>query len=328
MTKFSVCVASVRPTTLPATIRSIRAQTQSDWELIVVGQGTDRRLPDVVAAAAAEDRRIRYLHLEQRGLARARNAALRIASGEIIAMTDDDCEARADWLDSLARYFDRDPLTGLIGGSIVKPRATRFPGVCLSWIPPEAMSDPADNDPQGCCWFGANVAFRRSVVDRVGDFDPYLGAGAVFPSADDVDYRLRVHAHAIRMRSTPTAVVYHTDGFRYGWKAVWRYLKDTARGDGALGAKLTMLGDPRGRFWPWTSRRDWLMGRLRSGKAYRLPFDLLALAHIRRAYRTCLREYRLDPAGQVLQRSVSARAADAEPPSQPARPAQDLAKLL
>ena len=53
---FSVCICSVRPSTLPVAIASIRAQTARDWQLIVVGQGTDQRLHAVGAAAArAED---------------------------------------------------------------------------------------------------------------------------------------------------------------------------------------------------------------------------------------------------------------------------------
>lgn len=306
--KFSVCVASVRPTTLPMTIQSIRAQTLPDWELIIVGQGPDPQLPALGAAAASEDRRIRYLHLEQRGLSRARNAALRVARGDVIAMTDDDCEARRDWLESLARYFECDPLTGVVGGSVIAPPTHGFPSVCLNWTPSDTVYDPLVDGPRapaGWCWFGANFALRPAIFERMGDFDEYLGAGAEFPSAEDVDYRLRLERSGIRMRSTPHAVVYHTYGRRSGWKALWGYWRNTFTGDGALGAKLTMLGDPRGRHWPWQSTRDWLATRLQSGRSYRLAFDLLCRRYVRHAYRECLADYELDPQRRVLRRRLA-----------------------
>lgn len=314
--KVSVCVASVRAPAVQATIRSIRAQTLDDWELIVVGQGADSGLPAAVAEAAGDDHRIRYLHIEQRGASRARNAAIRAAGADLIALIDDDCEAQADWLATLASCFDREADTGVVGGSIVAPASHHFPSACLHWIPTEALYDPVEHGPRapsGWCWFGANVAVRRSVLDRIGEFDECLGPGAVFPGANDVDYRLRLEADGVRMRSTPRAVVYHTYGRRSGWNAVWRYFRDIARADAALGAKLTMLGDPRGRSWPWASRRDWVDTRIRTGRPYRLLSDLLCAGHARRAYRECLSDYQLDPQRHVLQRKQASAVRDQAP---------------
>ena len=70
MTTFSVCLPATRPSSVGAAIRSIQAQTFSDWELIVVGQGDDRELRAAVAANWWDDR-VRYLHIARRGSSRA-----------------------------------------------------------------------------------------------------------------------------------------------------------------------------------------------------------------------------------------------------------------
>jgi len=68
--KFTVCVPTVRPTTLRRTVQSILAQTWPEWELLVIGQGQDADLGQAGNQLAALDSRIRYIHLDQKGLSR------------------------------------------------------------------------------------------------------------------------------------------------------------------------------------------------------------------------------------------------------------------
>src|SRR5438105_15951698 len=123
--KFSVCIGSVRATTVGPAIESIRRQTWTDWELIVVGQGPDPALRHVGEEAARADTRVRYVHLERRGVSLARNVAVRQATGDIIAITDDDCEARPDWLATLADCFAAEPDVDVVGGALVAPATHR-----------------------------------------------------------------------------------------------------------------------------------------------------------------------------------------------------------
>ena len=53
-------------------------------------------------------------------------------------------------------------------------------------------------------------------------------------------------ASKIKMGSTPSAIVTHTHGYRYGIKAVIQHSRNYASGNGALAAKMTLMGDPRG----------------------------------------------------------------------------------
>lgn len=74
-----------------ATIRSVRDQSFTNWELIVADDSSPDATREVVAAQAASDPRVRLLALPQNGgPARARNAALEAASGRWIAFLDSD----------------------------------------------------------------------------------------------------------------------------------------------------------------------------------------------------------------------------------------------
>ena len=75
---------------LPRCIDSILAQTFTDFELILVNDGTKDGCPAIMQRYADQDARIRQVHKENGGLSSARNAGLDVARGEYIAFVDSD----------------------------------------------------------------------------------------------------------------------------------------------------------------------------------------------------------------------------------------------
>jgi GT2 family glycosyltransferase len=307
----------VRTDTLTYAVESIRRQTFDDWELIIVGQGEDPRLKAVGEAAEASDRRIRYIHSQARGLSLARNIGMYVAEGEIVAMTDDDCEAREDWLASIVECFEQEEDADFLGGAVLRPKASqRFFAVCPYFHPPESVYDPVASrrrPPEGWGWMGANFAFRRRLLEMVGPFDRYLGAGAIFPSCEDVDYRLRLESLGVKVRSTPRCVVNHTYGYRYGLRTMLRHSRNYAVGNGGLAAKLTLLGDPRGADWLKSTRNECLLGTLRELKLHRYPIALFRLKNYWEGYHRCLRDFEIDADSGLLRAKDGSEASVAAP---------------
>lgn len=301
-----MCISTVRPDTLEHAITSVRCQTWNAWELIVAGQGDEAALREAVKRAAGDDERIRYVHLPERGLSRARNAAARVARGDIVAFTDDDCEAQSDWLATIAQTFDAHPDVGLVGGSLSAPAPRwRTLSTCLSVYPAEVLYDPRPAQglaPPGFEWYGANVAIRRSVLERTGPFDPLLGAGARFRSSEDVDYKMRLEAAGVPMLTTPRSVVFHTYGRRSGVRAVTRYWRDQDVGSGALAGKLTLMGDPRGRAWLREALREQTIGWLRRPRPHQIVSYPIRLSAFLRTYRLVVAGYRVDGQGLLAPR--------------------------
>lgn len=299
--KLTVCIPTVRPTTLAYAVQSILAQTWPDWELLIVAQGQDPDLERVCEDLRQRDSRIRYVHLERKGLSRARNAGLGAATGDIVAFTDDDCEAAPDWLATLATLFAQHPQVGMIGGALVAPPVSRWKlESCLSVTPAETLYDPASGQqaPVGWGWVGANFAIRKSLVDQVGLFDEWLGVGSPsFPAAEDVDYNMRALAAGVSVLCSPTVVVRHTYGARRGVKQYLRLTEAYARGNAGLDGKLTLAGNPHGSASASHRLRRAVGETLRSGKLYKLPIEVAEALVYRAAYRQCLREYVIGPDG-------------------------------
>lgn len=71
-------------------LNSILQQTYSDWELILVDDGSQDGSGAICDSYAASDNRITVIHTENRGQSHARNLALDIAKGEYVTFIDAD----------------------------------------------------------------------------------------------------------------------------------------------------------------------------------------------------------------------------------------------
>ena len=87
-------------------VDSVLAQTFSDWELIVIDDGStdDSR----AVAASFEDPRVRYVYQENRGLAAARNAGIDHACGSWLAFLDADDTWYPDFLAATMTFLAHD----------------------------------------------------------------------------------------------------------------------------------------------------------------------------------------------------------------------------
>src|SRR4051794_30202338 len=114
---------------LVGAVRSVQEQSAPALEIIVV---VDHE-PALLSRVRRElDGVIAIPNAEQRGLSGARNSALRMAAGSIVAFLDDDARADADWLAELLRAYADSDAVG-VGGTIEADWLRGRPG----WFPPE-----------------------------------------------------------------------------------------------------------------------------------------------------------------------------------------------
>ena len=71
-------------------VRSILAQTFTDFELILVDDGSPDSSGAMCDQFAEQDQRVKVIHKENGGLSDARNAGIEIATGEYLGFVDSD----------------------------------------------------------------------------------------------------------------------------------------------------------------------------------------------------------------------------------------------
>ncbi len=98
------------------TIRSVQSQSFSDWEMIVVDDGSKDKTRQIVESFASKDQRIRLIKMpENSGLAAiTRNRGLKEAKGEFIAFLDDDDIWHPRKLEIQLDYFEKNPTAQII----------------------------------------------------------------------------------------------------------------------------------------------------------------------------------------------------------------------
>jgi glycosyltransferase involved in cell wall biosynthesis len=233
--------------------------TRFSWELIVVDNGST----DETSAFLEELGREKHAHVQiiitreqQRGLARARNKGWRMARGDIVAFTDDDCYAPENYVDSIVEVFDSHPDVGFAGGRVLLYDQTDF-RITIEESEQTVPFRPFTYIAPGNI-HGANMAFRRTALERIGGFDPRLGAGTIFP-CEDIDAVAAVLWSGIPGIYDPRMMVYHHHGRKAG-KAVEALIRAYEAGRGAYFAKYIMRRDSRAEFvrgWAKSVKEDW-----------------------------------------------------------------------
>ncbi len=87
-------------------VDSVLAQTFSDYEIILVDDGSPDNCGKICDEYAKKDSRIKVVHKENGGLSSARNAGLDVAEGEYIYFLDSDDYIKENLLESCVKYMD------------------------------------------------------------------------------------------------------------------------------------------------------------------------------------------------------------------------------
>ena len=91
---------------LPKCIESILNQTYSDFELILVDDGSPDKCPEICDEYAAKDQHIVVIHQKNSGVSAARNAGLKKAKGQYIGFVDPDDFIAPDMYEKMVQAME------------------------------------------------------------------------------------------------------------------------------------------------------------------------------------------------------------------------------
>jgi glycosyltransferase involved in cell wall biosynthesis len=169
---------------LPEAIESVRAQTFTDWELLIIDDGSSDHTPAAVRPFLA-DSRIRYFQSDTLGQPRAKNLGIGLSRGPLVAFLDADDAWEPTKLEKQLAVFATKPEVGVAfckrslmdesGNSIAHKSEVK---------PPRGMTFAQMFTQNFICF--SSVVVKREVFSHVGRFDP------LWDLAIDYDLWLRV----------------------------------------------------------------------------------------------------------------------------------------
>jgi len=208
--KFSLVLATVgRHDEIGLFLASLDAQSYRDFELIVVDQNDDDGLVPLLRMYGTKFA-LRHVR-SARGLSRARNVGLKLASGDVIAFPDDDCWYPSGLLKQVAGILNADPALDGISGRFTDGEG-RSDG---RWLERSMMLNRYN------VWHGATsitIFLRRHVVASVGQFNESLGVGAgtAWGASEETDFLLRSLRRGHKLKFMRDLILHHpvkTAGF-------------------------------------------------------------------------------------------------------------------
>jgi len=171
---------------LGAAIESICRQTHSDFEFLIVDDGSTDGSGEILQAFAAQDSRIRLIHGMHEGLATARNCGLALARGTVIVCMDADDVAMPERIERQLAYLAERPRVAAVGSAL---RLINKDGDPIA--PPTKYPLTSEEIRKGllsgyCALGHPTVAMRREAAVAVG------GYRRAFDPADDYDLWIRL----------------------------------------------------------------------------------------------------------------------------------------
>lgn len=228
-----VCTKN-RVAKLRRAITSIVDQSNGDdfvVEIIVIDQSNQFvSIEDVFVSKGVT---LKHIRSTTKGLARARNEALTIARGTIVAFTDDDCVVASEWLrniwDTFSVYLDVQAVFGrslaysedasreevehhiefsVYGSTTYASKQGSLYCSALFDAPTLSFYDKPCL-PYANLGSGNNMAYRKTAFDLYGTFVPELGAGTLLGSGEDTEFQYRLLTQGCKTVYQPLALIYH-----------------------------------------------------------------------------------------------------------------------
>jgi len=197
-----------RAASLPQCLQALsRLRADIPYELVLVDNGSSDGTAKILGEFANQHKtQVVFVSEPCAGVSRARNAGINAATGDLIVFTDDDCYPAEDFIEAVTQCF-QDAGVGFVGGRILLFDPADLPITIQPLNQAVALS--AGTYMQPGLIHGANFAFRREVLDRIGGFDPQLGAGTRLMGAEDADILQRALSAGFRGLYSPAPLVLH-----------------------------------------------------------------------------------------------------------------------
>ncbi len=175
MPKVSVIIPAYNAMTyLPETLESVLQQTFTDFEVLIVDDGSSDNI--VQWANGLTDDRVKFIFQSNEGVSTARNLAISKASGDYIAFLDADDLWEKTKLEKQAQFLDDNPTVGLVATWMILTDEQGNPGaeVKIDFEQGNIRKELIEISLIPC---GSIPMVRRVCFDEVGLFDPTLRFG-------------------------------------------------------------------------------------------------------------------------------------------------------
>jgi len=249
--------------TIQNCLHALDRQTMRPYEVIVIdNDSTDDSMELVQSLSKGfANLNLQLGYEKERGPAAARNTAIALSDGDILAFTDSDCIPEPNWIEKIVHHFQQDTVLDVLGGIEKRvPHAQSTVGKLMSyaWLPRRVQTIMRNKDQffSGHVVATFNCAARREIVLGAEGFDTSFRL-----AGEDADLWFRAFNRGARIAIwVPDVIVMHKQEISLSalLKKMLRYGEAEAHLMQRHFSGLVILKDPRGRFFKMSIPRGTL----------------------------------------------------------------------
>jgi glycosyltransferase involved in cell wall biosynthesis len=176
---------------IQAAVTSVLFQSFSDFEFIIIDDGSTDQTPEILHLLASSDTRIRIITIPNGGHTKALLTGLAVSRGKYIARMDADDLSRPTRFEMQVCFLNENPRCGVVGSAIkiIDPDGDtishrRYPLT-------HAEIDSAHLERGACSLAHPGTMIRRSMLDLAGSYRPE------FEPAEDFDLWTRLGENGV-----------------------------------------------------------------------------------------------------------------------------------
>lgn len=184
---FSLIIGTLnRSKELKICLDSLKKQSFKSFEIIIIDQSSDASTEKLITEELYNNLKILYRKVHFKGLSKARNVALQIASGDYFALIDDDAAYKEDYLEIAAKVLKNYPnsiLTSYIYNPLSNSHLSDYDKVydgeklnirkILRMAPSPGLIFPMD------------------IIQKSCSFDEEFGVGSIYGACEETDLILQ-----------------------------------------------------------------------------------------------------------------------------------------
>ena len=203
---------------LPKCLEHLKNQDSkaSDYEIIIIDNNSTDKTAEISKKFISEnpELNIRYILEPTSGLSHARNKGINESRGEIICFIDDDGFVFPDYVKNLRKTLEDNPNINAFGGKIYPMYESQRPKWMTRWLQPLLSVIDKGNKIvlfKGNHYpIGANMGFRRCLIEKVGFFNTNLGRkGNSLLGGEEKDFFFKIKKLNEPIFFLPSVIIHH-----------------------------------------------------------------------------------------------------------------------
>lgn len=210
-----IIVTRNRVQQLKECLESLLNSSFQNYSILIADQSDNEQT--IQAVKSFHSTKIKIVSMREKGRAKGLNLLAKKAHSNILAFTDDDCIVSKDWLKQISKTYKKHPyLAGVFGNTYAYKSESHPSEFCPATFEVSQFKlHTFQNLHYYYVGLGNNMSLKKSVLEKIGWFQEWLGTGAIAKSGEESEIIFRILRNGNTLATNPQVILFHNRWLSY-----------------------------------------------------------------------------------------------------------------